>query len=127
MTAPLSLTLRDTNLRDLDAIVAMEEGDASRSILAVPREQHEQDLLDPALIYKSVIVEEDIVGFVILKLDDDGLSLEMKRIVVSRPGHGYGRQAVRQVDDVARQVGRDRIWLDVFEENSRARYIYEAC
>ena len=127
MTAPLSLSLRDTTPEELDAIVEMEQGDASRFVLPASREQHEQDLTAASLIYKSVIVEGDLVGFVILGIDADGLSLELRRIVVARTGHGYGRQALRLVDDVAQELGRDRIWLDVFEDNARARYVYDTC
>ena len=127
MNAGDALVLRDTTFDELDAIASMEQGDASTTILPASVEQHREDFSRPDVIYKCIEQRGEVLGFVILVLDPDGLSLELKRIVVARPGRGYGTQAVRQVDAVARGLDRDRIWLDVFEGNERARHVYEVC
>ncbi|MGE0058322.1 MAG: GNAT family N-acetyltransferase [Dehalococcoidia bacterium] len=121
------LTLRNTTSHELAAIAVMEQGEAAATILPASAEQHREDFVRPDVLYESLVRDHELLGFVILVLDPDGLSLEMRRIVVAAPGHGNGTRAVRLVDDVARAHGRERIWLDVFEENARARHVYENC
>jgi RimJ/RimL family protein N-acetyltransferase len=121
------LVLRDATTSDLDTIAAMEQGEAAATILAASVEQHRHDLSRPGVIYKCIEQDGELLGFVILQLDADGFSLELKRIVVGQPGHGHGTQAVQLIDGVARDLGRTRVWLDVFEDNPRARHVYEKC
>ena len=48
------------------------------------------------------------------------------RIVVAHKGRTYGSRAVALVERVCKEeLGRERIWLDVFEFNPRARRVYE--
>jgi diamine N-acetyltransferase len=64
----------------------------------------------------------------ILVLDSDNRSVELRRIVVTEKGHGYGKRVVSMVDEICRkELGRIRVWLDVFETNERARHVYEEC
>ena len=123
-TEPL---LRDTLYEELDAIASMERSEGSKTILPASAEQHREDFSRPNLLYKSVVVHGELLGFLILALDADGLSLELRRIVISRPGLGYGTRAVREVDQITRERNRERIWLDVFEDNLGARHVYENC
>ncbi len=121
------LTLRNTTSNELAAIAAMEQGEAAATILPAPPEQHRKDYVRSDTLYESLVRGDELLGFVVLVLDPDGFSLEMRRIVVATSGQGYGTQAVRLVDGIARAHGRGRIWLDVFEENARARHVYENC
>ena len=51
----------------------------------------------------------------------------VKRIAVSSPGNGLGRQLLHAVvDHVFRDTDAHRVWLGVFPENERARRAYEA-
>jgi diamine N-acetyltransferase len=51
----------------------------------------------------------------------------VKRIAVSSPGNGLGRQLLRAVvGAVFRDTDAHRVWLGVFPENERARRAYEA-
>lgn len=51
----------------------------------------------------------------------------VKRIAVSIPGNGLGRQLLRAVvGAVFRDTDAHRVWLGVFPENERARRAYEA-
>ncbi len=51
--------------------------------------------------------------------------LELKRIVVARPGHGLGRQVLSVVmDKVFCEFSAQLLWLDVRDNNHRARHVY---
>jgi len=121
-----AIALDDTDFRELAAICEMEQGGARHFILPYPLERHREEFVKPTVVYKSIRRGETLVGFVILALDPDGLSVEFRRIVVSEPCRGLGTRAVELVRDVCRrELGRTRIWLDVFESNERARRVYE--
>jgi RimJ/RimL family protein N-acetyltransferase len=64
-------------------------------------------------------------GFVLLVLDPDGRSVELRRIVVARKDRGTGQTALAAVErHCADVLGRRRIWLDVAACNARAKHIY---
>ena len=66
-------------------------------------------------------------GFVILRGLRSNRSIELKRVAVSEPGQGIGREALRQVIRKAfNQLAAHRLWLDVFSDNHRARATYRA-
>lgn len=122
------LILRDTQPEELIQIYEMEQGEVQKFIIPYTLEQHRQKLQNPDVLYKSIWKNNELVGFLILVLDTDGQSVEFRRIVISQPGQGDGKQVVRMVDHVCRnELGRDRVWLDVFETNERARHVYNQC
>jgi diamine N-acetyltransferase len=83
-------------------------------------------LSDPDLIYLRIESEASLAGFFILALDKDGTSVEFRRIVVADKGKGTGQRALQLLEVYCRtELGRSRIWLDVFAHNARGRYIYE--
>jgi RimJ/RimL family protein N-acetyltransferase len=56
------------------------------------------------------------------------VSAELRRIVVSAPGRGVGTAVVGLVRELCkRDLGRQRVWLEVFESNERALHVYESC
>lgn len=90
--------------------------------------RHRAELADPRACYQTIrLADGTIGGFIILRLDDDGESIELRRIVVARPGQGIGRRALGLVERVCRErFGCRRIWLDVFAHNERARHVYRS-
>jgi RimJ/RimL family protein N-acetyltransferase len=92
-------------------------------------DQHYRTLADPDAAY---LLAEDatqgIVGFsILLGLQSEHKSLELRRIVVGAPNQGLGRQLLEAVAKNAfDEYGAHRLWLDVFEINARARHVYEA-
>jgi RimJ/RimL family protein N-acetyltransferase len=70
---------------------------------------------------------QGIVGFsILLGLQSEHKSLELRRIVVGAPNQGLGRQLLEAVAKKAfDEHGAHRLWLDVFEINARARHVYE--
>ena len=108
--------------------MAMESHhDAADFVTQFSAERHRRDLRDPGIVYKSIYDGNGaLIGFIILVLDADGLSVELRRIVVAPKGQGYGRRAMALTDRVCRdEIGRHRVWLDVFEFNTRAQRVYE--
>jgi RimJ/RimL family protein N-acetyltransferase len=76
----------------------------------------------------AVIAEGAYVGEIVLnELDEDNLSCNL-RIALTRPGKGYGSEAVRLVLDHAfATTPLHRISLGVYAFNERAVHVYEKC
>ena len=90
------ISLRDTTPEELPAIVRMEaDDDAADFVTPQSVEEHERNLRDPELVYKSIYDEQGtLIGFIYLALDPDAASVELRRIVVDPKGKGYGRRAM---------------------------------
>ena len=67
-------------------------------------------------------------GFVILQpLNDVHEGAKLKRVVVTEPGRGVGRELLRATFDwVFAHTDNARLWLDVFTHNARARHVYRS-
>jgi diamine N-acetyltransferase len=70
----------------------------------------------------------DLEAFAILRgFAEPNNAIELKRIVVRSPQRGLGR---RMMEDLMRMVFAEfkahRLFLDVFETNTRARHLYES-
>lgn len=65
-------------------------------------------------------------GFAILQpLRDPHEGAKLKRICVTRPGSGFGQPFLAAViDSVFATTDNERLWLDVFTHNERARHAY---
>lgn len=112
---------------DLTQFVAMEQAIGTREFITpYSLEEHAQKIADSELVYLRILDAAALVGFLILGLDSDGISVEFRRIVVSTKGQGIGQAAMRQLEHFCRtDLHRTRIWLDVFATNNRARHLYE--
>lgn len=120
--------LRPTTDADLDFVVNAEsDPDTSPFIIPWPRHRHAMTLGDVDIAHR--IAEDEArspVGFVIVAgLTNPDSSIEFRRIVVARKGKGYGRLTVRAVKELAfNDLHAHRLWLDVKEQNVRARALY---
>ena len=125
-----SARLRPTTSADLDFVVAAETDPNNRPfIVPWPRERHAASLDDPDLAHQ-MLVDDSLgpVGFIILGgLHDAHEVIEFRRIVITWKRRGFGRTAVRLVKRFAFAERRaHRLWLDVKEQNHRARALYES-
>jgi diamine N-acetyltransferase len=121
--------LRRTAESDLEAVLEAEHAPAhARFIVPWEREQHCAALFDGDLLHAVVetVPVGQPVGFVLLAgLESAHQSIELRRIVISDEGKGYGRRALRMVKRLAfADCAAHRLWLDVFEHNLRARRLY---
>lgn len=112
---------------DLPLFAAMEQvDDASRFVMAYSPDQHLRTMADPRVTYLRILRDDELVGFFLLVRDDDGTSIEFRRIVVASTGEGIGQRAIPLMERFCQvELGASRIWLDVFTDNARGRHIYE--
>lgn len=111
---------------DLPLFMAMErEPDAARFVLADSLDEHLRLLAAPDVLYLRIRHGGIVAGFIILVTEADETSVEFRRIVVSSHHRGIGQAAIEVLHAYCRnELGRSRIWLDVFADNSRARHVY---
>ena len=81
--------------------------------------------------FRYIRIEADggrIAGFIVLEgLERGAGALRLRRIVVDSPGAGVGRPAMEALcAQVFGELGAERFWLHVFEDNPRARHVYES-
>jgi RimJ/RimL family protein N-acetyltransferase len=81
-----------------------------------------------ARYYVSETGESELQAYVILRgLQEDSGSIELKRVVVATPGLGLGRRILDEIIQIAfSELHAHRLFLDVFEDNRRARHLYES-
>jgi diamine N-acetyltransferase len=122
-----TISLVNTTEVDIDLVMTMEKENA-QFILPYSRERHIEVLESEDEEHFLILNNEgDIVGFIILAgLTNPHLSLEFRRIVVSKKRLGYGSQVLHLIKDYCFfQLRFHRLWLDVFEENYAAIRLYE--
>lgn len=89
-------------------------------------DRHVANLRDSSQLCLRIIVDDRLVGYFVLVPEDDGKSVEFRRIVVAEKGRGIGQRAITLMEQFCRdELGRVRVWLDVFEHNDRGRHIYK--
>ncbi len=98
----------------------------SEHITVSSLQQHQQAFARDDIVYLSIYRDAGLVGYFMLALESDPGSIEFRRIVVATRGAGIGQQAIPAMEDFCRdRLGCQRIWLDVFETNTRGRHVYE--
>ena len=125
------ITLRPTSAADLNFVIAAEQHrDNSLFVRQWSADQHLEALEDPNIGHFIIVsaYSGNPVGYVILMgLKDRDRSLELRRIVVTDKGKGFGRQAIRLVKAYAfEQLTCHRLWLDVMLYNKRAAKLYKS-
>jgi len=122
------LKLSKTEEGDLDYVLGAEHSEENR-LFVIPwsREKHLQALSDPDLAH-LIVQAETKIGYVILAgLLEPNQSIEFRRVVITEKGRGYGKATVGLVKELAFETYKaHRLWLDVKEQNHRARAVYEA-
>lgn len=124
------MALRIATSEDLPAIIAMERLPESRRYVGQWTEERHRSTLASADA-RYYVWEQPLgalQGFAILRgLAEASRSVELKRILVAEPGHGLGRRMLLALMRIAfEELGAHRLFLDVFEDNARARYLYES-
>ena len=122
------MTIRDAVVADIPAIFKLEHRREFDTFIGRWTEnQHETAMRDIDFCY--LVMEGDsggVMGYAILRgVRSEDKSVELKRIVVDAPGQGLGKMLLRFV---ARRVFEEweahRLWLDVYETNPRAKWVY---
>jgi ribosomal protein S18 acetylase RimI-like enzyme len=123
---------------DIPAILALERLPESTQFVGQwSEDRHRATLLSPDARYfvsESGHDNTDQAGsgqlraFAILRgLKETSGSIELKRLVVHPPGQGLGRQILAELIRIAfDQFHAHRFFLDVFDDNLRARHLYQS-
>ena len=124
------MLLRPAVPADLAQIIALERLPESRRFVGQwTQDQHARALAGRnARYYVHDDEHGQIQAYVILQGFEEGtLSIEFKRFVVAQTGRGLGRrllaETLRLVFD---EIGAHRFYLDVAEDNFRARHLYKS-
>jgi diamine N-acetyltransferase len=123
------MTLRRASIQDVTFIVALEQKFRGHNLVGSDDvATHERQMNDPDCQYWIVEHGDSPAGHIILRgIQSVDRSVELKRIVISEPGRGLGRIALRAtISKVFDELGAHRLWLDVFEHNARARHVYRS-
>ena len=124
------MLLRLASSDDIPAIVALERAPVAREFVGQwSEERHRATLAGyDARYYVNETEWGEIEAYAILRgLQEDSRSIELKRIVVAVPERGLGRRTLRELMRIAfRELGAHRLFLDVYEDNARARHLYES-
>jgi diamine N-acetyltransferase len=123
------MQLREATPDDVPAICALERRREFYGLVGSWTEgEHLRCLTDPDVRYLVANYSGQVMGFaILLGMTSPHKSLELKRIVVSTPGKGLGKEMLRLVIRKAfDEYGAHRLWLDVFEHNMRAQRAYAA-
>ena len=89
--------------------------------------RHRAEMATPSVRYLALREGGALAGFaIVLGLDDPNRRAHLKRIAVAAPGRGGGARLLRGViDHVFAKTRTNRLDLDVFVGNDRAKRAYE--
>jgi len=79
------------------------------------------------LFYLSIISSPNtLAGYIIICIENKSKTVQLKRILVDEKHLGIGQEAILAVENYCiKALKSNRIWLDVYENNSKAIYVYE--
>ncbi len=122
------IAIRETTINDLIEYVLVTEylPENCKFINTWSKEQHLDVIQDERKFHftAELVSSNERVGYVIL-MKNQYRSIEFRRIVVSRKGHGYGRVILQLIKKIAfEHFHAHRLWLDVIEFNTRAQHLY---
>lgn len=127
---PLPDLLRPAHNGDLPGILALEGSQAALPFVGQwSEERHRATLASSDARY--LVADTDsggLTAYAILRgFAESSGSIELKRIVVGSPGQGMGRRFLTELIRIVFEDHRaHRFFLDVFEDNHRARHLYES-
>jgi len=90
--------------------------------------RHGAEMANPATIYFALREAGALAGFaIVLDIGEPNRRAHLKRIAVAEPGRGDGARLLRGlIDHVFAETETNRLDLDVFAGNERAKRAYES-
>ena len=113
---------------DIPAIMAIERLPGYDALVGRwEADKHRAEMASPGIAYLALREGGRLAGFaILLGLDDPNKRAHLKRIAVAEPGRGDGARLLRGViDHVFAETDTNRLDLDVFAGNERAKRAYE--
>lgn len=124
------MLLRLASAADLPAIVNLERTPFAREFVGQWSEERHQATLasGDALYYVHEADWGEVEAYAILRgFQETSGSIELKRIAVAVPERGLGRRILKELLRIVfRERGAHRLFLSVFEDNTRALHVYES-
>lgn len=122
------VALRPAVWADIDWIHALQSRPANLPLVKNdPPERLAAMLSNPDAALLVAERGPEPIGFALLRgLESPGRSIELRRNIVDQPGQGLGGAFIRSLTDhVFEERDAHRFWLNVYEENERARRVYQ--
>lgn len=113
---------------DIPAIMAIERRPGYDALVGRwDQAQHRAEMAKPSTRYFALREAGALAGFaIVLGLDDANARAHLKRIAVAEPGRGDGARLLRGlIDGLFAETEVNRLDLDVFTGNDRAKKAYE--
>lgn len=120
------IELKQSKEHEISKFSEMERlNGTSDFIIPYTIEKHCTEMHKPNIVYLSIYSKSILVGFIILAVEDESENVEFRRIVVESKNKGIGQVAVSEMERYCKDLlKRNRIWLDVFDDNKRGQHIY---
>lgn len=120
---------RPTAIADLAFVLAAENDPENAPFVGQwSQERHQQAIADANEAHLIIAHSDDgrPLGYCILQgITDPHGVIQIRRLVITEKGKGYGRIVLAQIQDLAFQTyGAHRLWLDVKTNNPRAQHLY---
>lgn len=120
-----------TKVEDLDKIIKMENAkENSRFVYNWSKGKHIEVIESKNWMHISIRKkgDEKLVGYILLDgIGSEHETIELTRIVIDKKGKGYGRQSIKLIKELCfDKLGCHRLWLDVFDYNSKAIELYKS-
>ncbi len=130
MGVPGTFLLRPATAGDIPLIAAIERLPGFRNFVGQwSDERHLRTLASgDARYFVSDSPSGVLQAFAILRgIEEASRSIELKRLIVATPGRGLGRRILNELMRMTfEEFGAHRMFLDVYEDNARARHLYES-
>ncbi len=121
---------RQATEADIPAIMEIERTEGFEAYVGrSERAQHEALMAAADCHYVMLEDEVGLAGFAILQgVGAASGLLYLKRIAIRSPGKGLGKRFLGELIRLSfEEFGAEKFWLDAFETNQRARYVYASC
>jgi len=123
------LYLDNAKESDIEAIMKMENEKENRNFVWKGTFEEHKTEIENDDFFIFVIKQKDNhenVGFILINLDNKSERFELRRIVISKKGIGYGKEVMAALFEFAfEELNMNRFWLDVYPDNSIGIKLYE--
>jgi len=123
------LYLDNAKESDIEAIMKMENEKENRNFVWKGTfEEHKAEIENDDFFIFVIKQKEnhENVGFILINIDNKSERFELRRIVISKKGMGYGKEVMAALFKFAfEELNMNRFWLDVYPDNSIGIKLYE--
>ncbi len=127
MKTQVDIEVRAARREELPLFTQMESADHARDYVGQSGlNEHDRMFEDEGYIHLTILSGGEAAGFFLLVLENDGESIDFRRIVVSQTDSGIGQASITAMESWCREnTDRSRIWLNVYDFNRRGIHVYK--